>query len=301
MEEPLSTAAGWLTDAAEDRTADESGEEHRDEPVELPAAEPAQTPEPEPEPEAPALDVAARVAEPEPEPEPEPERAGAAGHAEELAWTRAVQDLARRRALEMRQMRRTRLKLLMILLVPLLVIALATLVFYTGIGIPKGTTNRGELLYPPLHMDDLTWRDDAGAPWTYAGAAPGWSLLVIGNGNCGEECRERLYLTRQIRTALGKDASRVSRYFVNLDPVETEDFSRYLAAEQVDLDVLHVDAERLRAWLGKPGGFDPAEDRLILMADPRGYLMMYYTPAHVGRETIEDMRFLLKHSHENVR
>jgi len=294
-EEPGSAAAAWITGAAEEPASTESVAEHPEESAEVPAEEPEEAPEPERE--APSLEVAARVSEAE----PAAGRPGAARHAEELAWTRAVQDLARRRAVEMQQMRRTRLKLLVILLTPLLVIALATLVFYTGIGIPKATTNHGELLYPPLHMDDLSWRDDSGAPWTYSGAEPGWSLVVVGRGDCGEACRERLYLTRQIRTALGKDAGRVSRYFVNLDPVQAADFSRYLAAEQPDLQVLHADTTQLGAWLGKPGGFEPADDHLILLVDPRGYLMMYYTTAHAGRDTIDDMRFLLKHSYENVR
>jgi HPt (histidine-containing phosphotransfer) domain-containing protein len=294
-EEPGSAAAEWITGAAEEPAAAESVAEHPEEFAEVAWEEPEEAPAPERE--TPALDVAARVSEAE----PAVERAGAARHAEELAWTRAVQDLARRRAVEMQQMRRTRLKLLAILLTPLLVFALATLVFYTGIGIPKATTNHGELLYPPLHMDDVSWRDDSGAPWTYSGAEPGWSLMVVGRGDCGEACRERLFLTRQIRTALGKDAGRVSRYFLNLDPVQAEDFSRYIAAEQPDLHVLHADTTRLGAWLGKPGGFEPADDHLILLVDPLGYLMMYYTTAHTGRDTIDDMRFLLKHSYENLR
>ena len=40
-------------------------------------------------------------------------------------------------------------KLTVVLITPLVVAILATLMFFTGIGVPEGTRNKGELIDPP--------------------------------------------------------------------------------------------------------------------------------------------------------
>ena len=59
-----------------------------------------------------------------------------------------------------------RRKFLLIVLMPALAIGAAWLVFYTGVGIPKGTTNRGQLVQPPQQIGDLPLFNLAGEPIT---------------------------------------------------------------------------------------------------------------------------------------
>jgi len=191
--------------------------------------------------------------------------------------------------------RNPRLKLALMFLAPLLAVVAASFVYYTGIGLPGRTTNKGVLVVPPRQIAELALRSADGAPWrdTEQGR---WSMLIAGTGNCGSACADRLYLTRQLRKALGDDALRVRRIYLStadsLDPA-TE---RLLATEHGDLLVLHADEAALRGLLARPGDPDPLDSGAFYLVDPRGFVMMYYLPVHAGRDTLSDLRFLLKNS-----
>ena len=197
--------------------------------------------------------------------------------------------------------RASRLKLAMMFLLPLLAVGLATLVFYTGIGIPRGTTNKGVLMQPPRQIDELRIVAADGKAWRHQDAQPDWSLLVIGEGPCAGECRQRLYLTRQIRTALGRDAERITRYYLQLDGAPDPEFAAFIGKEHPDLQLLRGERVGVQALLGRPGDPDPVAGHPVYIVDQRGFVMMYYLPAQSGRDTIDDLRFLLKYSREKVR
>ena len=198
-------------------------------------------------------------------------------------------------------LRASRIKLLLMFLLPLLAIGLSTLVYYTGTGIPRATTNKGVLLIPPRQIDELELSDRTGQPWRHSEATQGWGLLTVGAGDCADPCRERLYLTRQIRLALGKNTDRISRYFLMTDQVLDPGFADYLSTEHEDLQLLHVDPRALRAWLGHENDPDPLAALPVFIIDPAGFAMMYYLPTHTGGAAISDLRFLLEHSREKVR
>lgn len=193
--------------------------------------------------------------------------------------------------------RRNRIKLLFIMLTPLVVVGLATLVYYTGIGIPESTRNKGMLVQPPRQIDEIALSDADGKPWRYADSTPDWTLLSAGPGDCGEACRARLYLSRQIRVAIGRDADRVQRYYLSLDAVLEPGFAAYLAAEHKDLRVLHATPADWKKLAGRPGDPDASAGEPLYIVDPRGFVMMVYLSAHGGKDTISDLQFLLKYSH----
>ena len=85
---------------------------------------------------------------------------------------------------------------------------------------PGGRVNAGELIEPARPLPAL-----ALPLWTAAGAAPAgntdpnscrgkWTFLYVQPGHCGEDCRHRLYDTRQVRIALDRDMDRVQRVFI---------------------------------------------------------------------------------------
>lgn len=198
-------------------------------------------------------------------------------------------------------LRASRIKLALMFLLPLLAIGLSTLVYYTGTGIPRATTNKGVLLIPPRQIGELELSGLDGQPWRHGEAGQGWGLLTVGAGDCADSCRERLYLTRQIRLALGKNTHRITRYYLMTDAAPEQGFGDYLAAEHQDLQLLHVDRLALRAWLGQESDPDPIAGQPIFIVDPAGFAMMYYLPTHTGAETLSDLQFLLEHSREKVR
>ena len=198
------------------------------------------------------------------------------------------------------KLRASRIKLALMFLLPILAVGLATLVYYTGFGLPKSTINKGELVQPPRLLDDIRVRTMGGEEWRYGQGAHDWSLLVVNAGACAEACRERLYLTRQIRVALGRDADRVSRLFIQLDPPGDADFAAFVKEQHPDLELLRADAGDLKGLLGQAGDPDPVAERPIYIVDQRGFVMMRYLARHSGHDTIADLRFLLKYSNERT-
>ena len=189
-----------------------------------------------------------------------------------------------------------RLKLGLMFLLPGLAVLLATLVYYSGIGLPRGTTNKGVLLLPPRQIDELALTSAAGETWRYDGARRGWGMLVAGGASCDGACRERITLMRQLRKALGDDAARVHRYYLAADSIPDSGFAAWLGAEQADLQVLNTREAALRALLERDGDPDPLRSDAMYLVDPRGFVMMYYLPVHPGRATLDDLRFLLRNS-----
>ena len=198
------------------------------------------------------------------------------------------------------KLRASRIKLALMFLLPILAVGLATLVFYTGFGLPRSTTNKGELVQPPRQLDDIRVRTATGEAWRYQQGAHDWGLLVVNAGPCADACRERLYLTRQIRVALGRDADRVSRLFIQLDAADDADFTSFVKAQHPDLELLRADAAELQGLLGQAGDPDPVAEQPIYIVDQRGFVMLRYLARHSGHDSIADLRFLLKYSNEKT-
>lgn len=198
------------------------------------------------------------------------------------------------------QIKASQRKLLIMFVTPVIAIGLATLVYMTGIGIPKGTTNKGTLLQPPVNISDSPLLGADGQPWAYP-VENDWTLINIAPATCDETCRERIYLTRQVRTAIGREANRISRMLITPTGKGEASFESYLAAEHDDLQRAHADGIGLGKWLAVEGVADPYGQNLIMLADQNGFVMMYYTPEQIGKELISDLKFLLKNSREKQR
>ncbi|MCK9562986.1 MAG: hypothetical protein M0R02_09745, partial [Bacteroidales bacterium] len=80
-----------------------------------------------------------------------------------------------------------------------------------------GTKNKGVLLSPTLDIDALGLRRDDGSLWSIPDGSLRWRILVPAVDQCDEECRQMLYITRQIHIRLNKQAHRVERAYVSLD------------------------------------------------------------------------------------
>lgn len=190
-----------------------------------------------------------------------------------------------------------KLKLALMFLLPLLAVGLATLVFVTGIGIPKGTTNKGVLLQPARQIDELSLQSSAGTPWRYDTEGASWGILVAGGAECTGLCRERLLLARQVHRTLGRDMSRVKRYYLDTADSVAPETAAYLKTEQQDLTVLRAPEAAMRALLVSGAADpDPLSSGAIYLVDKRGFVMMYYLPTHTGRAMTDDLRFLLRNT-----
>lgn len=171
-----------------------------------------------------------------------------------------------------------------------------------------GTANRGTLLDPPRELAAAELAAPSGTPLPWTNTEKQWTLLVTNSGTeCGTACEYKLYLTRQIHMALGKQFPRVRRILLTdratpdtaLAVTTLSDgkqappeFGSFLATEHGGLSVLRLDAAD---WPGLfPEAMASAETWYLV--DPAGWVMMAYAEADDYKDVISDLKFLLKNS-----
>jgi hypothetical protein len=191
---------------------------------------------------------------------------------------------------EEKQLRARNLRTLAVLatlfLAPLLI---AFCTYYGTAWRPLARVNHGELIEPPrpLPPGALPQVSPAGAaalaPWHGK-----WTLVYIGGGDCGGECRASLIVMRQTRLALNTDMTRVQRVFL----VSGACCDRAWLGQQAGVSVLDATGSAGAALLQS----FPAAQRshTLFVVDPLGNLMMSYDARRNPRGLLEDLKKLLR-------
>ena len=184
-------------------------------------------------------------------------------------------------------MLKNRLPLIFIVALPLLGIVAAWVAFSTGIGLPQGYHNRGILIAPAVDL-----KKQMNFIATNLAEAPHWTMVINTEGDCGEDCKRLLYLSRQVRTALADDSWRVKRVLLEPETAEKK-VTQNLLREHPDLQFIQVSDN----VLAQSSDILPQQSAKasLLLVDPRGFAMMYYTNEHNGADMLEDLEFLLRY------
>ena len=174
-----------------------------------------------------------------------------------------------------------------------------------------GTANSGELLPEPLNIRALEFEAADGSQASLVNSEPKWTLMLVNDGpTCDADCNELLYLTRQIRIAIGRDYQRTQRLLVVDTPLETIQSSGEAVAGESgsnsestlaeallpQLEREHVD---LKVW--RRNGQAVVPDGQLMpnswyLVDPSGWVMMRYSTEVNYKDVIGDLKFLLKNS-----
>ena len=158
---------------------------------------------------------------------------------------------------------------------------------------PGGRVNVGELVEPARPLPSLA------LPLLGSGNTDPnflkhkWTLLYVGFGPCAEDCRTRLYDTRQVRLALDRDMNRVQRVFIaGGDCCDAQ----FLLEQHPDLITIRASeaAAPLLALLPGQGSVNPTHAPRLYLIDPLGNLMMSYAADTKARGILEDMKRLLR-------
>ena len=188
-----------------------------------------------------------------------------------------------------------------IMLLPLFVIIAASLLWfavkngYIDIVGSLGTHNNGTLMQPVRELDSIALSDAEGSPYIYAQQAAKWTLLIPGDDVCDDACRQTLWLTRQLHTALGRRAVYLRRaYLSDSWPLEPE-LAQFLLAEHPDVVLLHGQSSDIDGLLAvSDDSLSPLGPNLYYLVDKRGFIMMVYGPDNTGKDVIGDLKFLMK-------
>ncbi|WP_460417784.1 hypothetical protein [Pseudomonas sp. microsymbiont 2] len=171
---------------------------------------------------------------------------------------------------------RGRLQLLLILFVVLGPMILATSMYKLKFWVPEGRSYHG------LMIGNGEGRADIGID----AQDQRWQLLVSAPEACAEDCRQLVYLARQIQIGLGRDASRASHALAVAQPLAA-DYQAQLAREYPQLQRYPLDAQR---YLQKVGESGPR----LWIVDPHGNLVLRYDGKVNGKHVLDDLRHLLK-------
>ena len=170
-----------------------------------------------------------------------------------------------------------------------------------------GTANSGELLAEPINIRELEFEATDGSTVGLSSIEPKWTMLLVNDGaTCDTACNELLYITRQIRIAIGRDYQRTQRLLIvdtpidliqsNDDGGDTEGPSDDTMPLMPQLERDHVD---LNVWRREDQAVLPegqSEPSAWYLVDPSGWVMMRYTTDVNYKDVIGDIKFLLKNS-----
>jgi hypothetical protein len=206
-----------------------------------------------------------------------------------------------------------RLTLLLIAGIPVTVILAATWMWYfvangqLDVVGALGTANKGVLVQPPRQAQAFGLRDASGAPWQpLQRDRANWTLVVPqASATCDANCEARLFETRQIHMALGKEMGRVDRALISpaeelrlsVDALSDDrplpaDFPSYLERDQRGLELLRSSDEAFASLFPEL----ESEPLSWYLMDPGGWIMMRYDPSIGYKDVISDLKFLIKNS-----
>jgi hypothetical protein len=115
-----------------------------------------------------------------------------------------------------------------------------------------------------------------------------WLLVYANDGECVTACENALHTLRQLRLMLGNDMNRLARVFLHgrIAP------DRVLSQEQMS-GLISLSDEELARQLWSVLSPDIPRGGFFLI-DPLGNLVMYFQPDLVPRDTVDDIKHLLR-------
>lgn len=189
--------------------------------------------------------------------------------------------------------------LLLILLTPVMVLIPFALIYWLAdAGLMKYETfNRGELINPPIHIDELNLSNEQGRLLDYQQPEALWSLLIIGDRFCNDDCEKMLYLSRQVNTAMGKKANKLRRFYINRDGLVSAQLKESLSRDYTKLRVLNITDSHALSQLPE---FSHRQG--LYLVDRGGWIMMMYqsdnlqaaTLNQLGKDLLRDLNRLIK-------
>ena len=172
-------------------------------------------------------------------------------------------------------------------------VILASFMYFTGSMVPEARNNKGTLILPTLLVEKLELQLQQKAEGDVEGK---WELIVFGQDDCtSKECQEMLHNTRQVNVALGREAGRVVRRYVNIDGALSASTVDAFKTSYPRLHLSHTSYLALEVFLDKEADASKVtKGSYVFVADPLGNVMMFYTLENAGGDILYDLKKLLK-------
>lgn len=173
---------------------------------------------------------------------------------------------------------RGRLQLLLLLAVAIGPMLLASAMYQWRFWVPEARSYHGVLIGNGQTLVDLGVQGDV---------QPLWQILVTAPGECAADCRELVYLARQIQIGLNRDTARAGHGLALTEPLAS-DYAAQLEREYPQLGRYGLDMRAYQqATEALPGAW-------LWLVDPHGNLVLRYPAGSRGKAILDDLRYLLK-------
>ncbi|MES3006566.1 MAG: hypothetical protein V4751_02225 [Pseudomonadota bacterium] len=208
---------------------------------------------------------------------------------------------------------KNKIKLTVLLLITALPVTMATLSFRsaTDSGEVSATSNKGHLINPPADITALVVQDQnddpvfrnfeetiASLPEDQEYEIRPWLLLYVTANQCEASCKERIHYMQQLHVTLGKDMQRVRRYYLHAsDQAIPTDIADHFRVEFPSMGIAYSNAAALEQNMKAAGvELTLTSESYIVLVDPVGNVMMYYTDENTPQDIMTDLETLLKYS-----
>lgn len=175
-------------------------------------------------------------------------------------------------------------RLILLAIVAIGVLPLLAALYFRYVSPPAVKATVGQPLDPARLPFELLQRAD-GTKLEHPEVSGKWLVILAAPGACDKRCQQALYLTRQARTAQGRNMARVDRLWLITDA----------ATPAADLMAAHPDLILIKATDGKVlqllGG---GERRYINLVDRRGLLVFRYGDDPEPKAFIRELGKLIK-------
>lgn len=174
--------------------------------------------------------------------------------------------------------RHGRLQLIMLLAVVIGPMILASAMYQWRFWVPETRSYHGELIGNGQTRADL---GVSGAQEVR------WQLLVTVPGACDADCKQLVFLARQIHIGLNRDTARASHALASTQPL-ADDYDALLRREFPQLTRYRLEPQAYAETAGK------VEGAQLWIVDPHGNLVLRYDSRSKGKAILNDLRHLLK-------
>ncbi len=185
-----------------------------------------------------------------------------------------------------------RFKMLMVLLVCAAPVLASYYTYY--VARPSGGTAYSTLIQPAVAMPAVVARTLSGQPQPLRDLVGQWQLVVVSGGACDAVCERRLFLQRQLREMVGREADRVEKLWLLVDDAPVPAALRAAIEATPAMNVLRLPRAVAEAWL-KPAPGQALEDHVYIV-DPLGDWMMRAPPQADPAKLKRDVERLLRAS-----
>lgn len=188
--------------------------------------------------------------------------------------------------------RRTLLIALALFVLP---VVIAAVLLKTGLYKTVGTSNKGQLINPPLSFEEMPLQDHNHQALDPDQFKRKWWLVYIIPEQCDDSCRNTLFQMRQVHIALGADQSRVERLVIGTKPLSAS-YNTLIAEEFPKLQVAYTQASQLQQFFSSVNDTELKSQLSghLYLVDTMGAVFMYYPTYQNEQQSILKGRDLLK-------